>query len=143
MTKRKTTKTKYKKRVTEPQIVLPNLERRKVRYIMFRIKRDQVDTMDRDLREHAEVIKKHFDAELKEKGYVWSGFTFNWDVSPVNPYKIINRDLRLWVSEGGSFIGRPPGMGREAWGRHVLSQLMENFETAPLPTDPPGFTKQE
>jgi hypothetical protein len=138
---KKKAKRKYTKREKKP-LVLPNLDRRMVRYILFRIKDGAEDGMDRDRREHAEVIKKHFDAVLEEKGYAWSRFTFDWDVSPVDPYRVINRDLRLWVDEGGSFIGRPPGMSREAWGRHVLSQLMQNFETAPLPTDPPGFTKQ-
>ncbi len=137
MAKRKTTKRKKK-----ASLVLPDLQRRKVRYIMFRIVRDQVDTLDRDDRQHVEVIKKHFDAELEKEGYVWRGFTFKWDVSPVNPYKIVERDLRVWVKEGGSFEGRPPGMSRGAWGNHVLSQLMQNFETPPLPTEPPGFTKQ-
>lgn len=137
MAKRKTTKRKKK-----APLVLPDLARRKVRYIMFRIVRDQVDTLDRDDRQHVEVIKEHFDAELLKEGLVWTKFTFDWDVSPVDPYKIIKRDLRVWVSNGGSFIGRPPGMSREAWGKHVLSQLMQNFETSPLPTDPPGFTNQ-
>jgi len=132
MAKKKSSKSK------EPEIVLPrHLERRKVRYIMFRIKRDVVETMDRDLRECADVIKAHFDKELAGMGLSWAGFTFSWDVSPVDPFKVIKRDLRSWVQEGGSFLGRPPGMGRAEWSQHVTRSMLQNWETPPLPLDPP------
>lgn len=124
------------------KLVLPNLSRRKVRYILFRIVRGTVDTMDRDLREHADVLQRHFDSALEDKGFIWADFTFGWDVSPNDPFKVIERDLRLWVKEGGSFIGRPPGLGRAAWANHVVAQLLQNAQTPPLPLDPPGFTKQ-
>jgi hypothetical protein len=113
-----------------------------VRYIMFRIKRDVVETMDRDLRECAPVIKAHFDKVMVEAGVNWGGFTFSWDVSPTDPFKIIKSDLRLWVQEGGSFLGRPPGMSREQWATHVTRSMLQNWETPPLPLDPPAFTHQ-
>jgi hypothetical protein len=127
---------------SKAKIALPVLERRRVRYIMFRIREGVENEMDRDLRVHAAAIRQHFDQELEEAGFVWRNFTFEWDVSATNPYKVIKRDLRVWVEEGGSFIGRPPGMTREDWARHVVSSLLENAETPPLPLDPPAFTKQ-
>lgn len=140
MTKKKST---YKRKPSEPMIILPkNLQRRKVRYIMFRIKRGVVDTMDRDLRLHADSIKAHFDKEMEKEGLTWGGLTFSWDVSPSDPYKIIKKDLRVWVSEGGSFLGRPPGMDKKAWAEHVLRSMLQNWETPPQPLDPPAFTNQ-
>ncbi|MCK5547828.1 MAG: hypothetical protein KAI64_02355 [Thermoplasmata archaeon] len=140
MTKKKST---YKRKATPKKIVLPkNLRRRDVRYIMFRIKRDVVDTMDRDLRIHAGAIKAHFDKEMEKEGLLWGGFTFSWDVSPSDPYKIIKKDLRVWVAEGGSFLGRPPGMDKAAWAKHVLGSMLQNWHTPPQPLDPPAFTSQ-
>lgn len=143
MTKKKSTY-KKKAKAKEPEIVVPrHLPRRTVRYIMFRIKRNQVDTMDRDLRVHADAIKALFDKGLeKEEGLSWAGFTFSWDVAPTDPFKIIKKDLRVWVMEGGSFLGRPPGMSRKDWANHVLRSMLQNFETAPQPLDPPAFTSQ-
>lgn len=142
MTKKKST---YKRRTKKkkPKIVLPeHLERRKIRYIMFRIKRGSEDTLDKNLRRYAEVIKAHFDALLEPEGLTWGGFTFSWDVSPTDPYKIIKKDLRVWVAEGGSFLGRPPGMTRKQWADHVLRSMLQNWETPPQPLDPPAFTGQ-
>lgn len=141
MTKKKST---YKKRSEKKYPVsLPrNLRRRDVRYIMFRIKRDAVETMDRDLRMHAAVIKAHFDDLLEKERFNWGGFTFSWDVSPSDPFKIIKKDLRVWVKEGGSFLGRPPGMEKADWATHVLSSMLQNWETPPQPLDPPAFTSQ-
>ena len=109
---------------------------------MFRIKRNSVDTLDRDLRRHVEAIRAHFDDALADKGLTWAGFTFSWDVSPGDPFKIINKDLRVWVAEGGSFLGRPPGMDRAQWSNHVLRSMLQNWETPPQPRDPPAFTNQ-
>ncbi len=132
-------KRSYKKK-SKP--VLPPIARRRIRYIMFRIKRDTIDTLDRDLRVHVGAIKNHFNKILEEAGLSWSGFTFSWDVSPSNPYEIVRNDLRDWVAQGGSFIGRPEGMTSEAWAIHVLRRMLQNQETPPVPLDPPAFTKQ-
>jgi len=143
MTKKKSTYKRKKRKPSEPMIILPkNLQRRKVRYIMFRIKRDAIGTMDRDLRLHADSIKAHFEKEMEKVGFTWGGFTFSWDVSPSDPYKIIKKDLRVWVAEGGSFLGRPPGMDKKAWAEHVLRSMLQNWETPPQPLDPPAFTNQ-
>lgn len=124
------------------KLVLPNLERRTIRYIMFRIKRDAVDTLDFDLRRYAGVLKEHFDAELQEAGLTWGTFTFGWDVSPSDPYKVIPKDVRVWVQEGGSFEGRPPGMDQASWAKHVLATLLVNQKRPLVPFDPPAFTGQ-
>jgi hypothetical protein len=141
--KKSTSKRTYTRKKKEPEYVLPtNLRRRDVRYIMFRIKRDVIETLDRDLRVHAEAIKAHFEEEMEKEGVSWGGFTFSWDVSPTNFFKIIKRDLRVWVEEGGSFLGRPPGMDSKAWAEHVLRSMLQNWETSPQPLDPPAFTNQ-
>jgi len=130
------------KRSYRSRLTLPNWPRRKVRYVLFRIVRGTVETLDREYREFVPTIQQHFERAVSEQHFSMSDFTFRWDVSPRDPYRVIERDLRLWVREGGSFIGRPPGMTQEAWGRHVLSTMLQNTETPPLPPDPPGFTKQ-
>jgi hypothetical protein len=142
MAKRKTS-TK-RKRTTERKApaILPILPRRTVRYILFRIKRDMTHTMDRDLRVHADAMTKHFEKEIEEKGLAMKDFTFTWDVSPDNPYKVIRIGVREWVMEGGSFEGRPPGMESRAWARHVLSTLLDRQDRPLVPYDPPAFTRQ-
>jgi hypothetical protein len=127
----------------EPEIFLPQLNRRFVRYILFRIKRDAVNTMDRDLRKHADAIRDYFQNELQRHGYTWSGFTFTWDVAANDPYHIIPKDLRVWVANGGSYLGRPPGMSREDWAQHVMRSMLKNFQSPPLPLEPPAFTSQK
>lgn len=123
-------------------MTLPNLGRRRIRYILFRIKRGTTDTMDRDLRMHASAIKAHFDKELRRESMSWAGFTFVWDISPSNPYKIIRRDVYVWAKEGGSFEGRPPGMDRAQWAKHVLATLLQNNQSALVPFEPTAFTQQ-
>lgn len=134
---------KKKRTYKKKEAPLPALARRRVRYILFRLKRGAEDTLDKDLRMHADAIKEHFDRELKEQGRVWAGFTFNWDVSPTDPYKIIAEDVWVWVTEGGSFDGKPQEMTSPQWAQHVLSRLRTSKQKAFVPFDPPAFTKQE
>lgn len=122
---------------------LPVLPRRSIRYILFRIKRDMTHTMDRDLRMHIDVLTKHFENSVKEKGLHLRDFTFKWDVSPTNPYKVIRIGVREWVAEGGSFESRPPGMSSGDWAKHVLVTLLDRHDRPLVPYDPPAFTRQQ
>ena len=67
-----------------------NLARRHIRYRLFRIRRGDDEVQD-DLKEY---IQRQFVGEMS-----WSTFTFNWDVSPGDPLKVIKEDQ--WADEGG------------------------------------------
>ena len=47
-----------------------------------------------------EDLKKHMESQFKF-GINWTTFTFAWDVSPKDPFKLITEDQ--WISEGGKF----------------------------------------
>lgn len=129
-------KFQYTKRDGEP--VLPSLRRRDVRYLLFRIKRGALPTVDFNLRQHAKIVEKTISNQLKEKGLVWRGFTFKWDVSPTNPYKVIGKTIQEWLTEGGSFEEVPDGVDPRSF---LLRVDPENVPL--LRRQPPAFTGQE
>jgi hypothetical protein len=117
---------------------LPELDRRAVRYLLFRIKRGMVETVDFDLRQHAGAIEEAILKQLKKKSLVISGFTFTWDVSATNPYKVIEKTIEEWLNEGGSFEDVPDGVDPRSF------LLKVDPESVPfLRRQPPAFTGQE
>lgn len=84
------------------------LTRRHVRNRLYRIRLGSDDGID-DLKT---FIEKQF-----KPGMTWHTFTFNWDVSPTNFFKVITPDE--WGAENGQFDA--------VTGRHY----------------PPAFTKQD
>lgn len=94
---------------TDKQIkTLQSLDRRKIRYRLFRIREGHLGPFDEGLKN---FIEKQF-----THGETWQNFTFYWDVSPTNPLKVIRQ--YDWVSEGGSIdiatlILEPPGFTKQ------------------------------
>lgn len=83
-------------------------QRRKIRFRLFRI-RDGNDPVNDDLKEH---IQSQF-----QFGMTWNTFTFTWDVSPVDPLRVITEDA--WDEEGGGYdvqtgIKSPPAFTHQA-----------------------------
>lgn len=71
------------------------LRRRHVRYKLFRIRDEHPDYLDDGLKE---AIELQLDPN---KGQTWDTFTFQWDVSANDPFKVIAKSE--WVSSGGKF----------------------------------------
>lgn len=115
----------------------PDMERRWLRYILFRLKRSMVHTMDRDLRELVPAIQAYFERELDRKGLTWAGFTFKWDVGPKDVFAIISPSPHEWVLLGGEFEGKPGQMTEAEWAKHVVA------EGIAARRKPPAFTRQE
>jgi len=74
----------------------PNLPygkpRRRVRNLLFKIRFGKfIGTSD---------LKEHIESQFKF-GMNWSTFTFAWDVSPKDPFKVITEDE--WEAEGGKY----------------------------------------
>ena len=115
----------------------PDIERRRLRYILFRAKAGTMDGMDRDLRELAPALKEFFESELGRKGLTWAGFTFTWDVAPNDTFNIIGPSMTDWVDRGGEFEGRPGQMTEAEWAKHVVA------EGITARRKPPAFTRQE
>ena len=86
------------------------VRRKHVRYRLFRIREDK-DMYDNGLRD---FIEKQF-----KPGMFWKDFTFDWDVSPKDPLKLISP--YEWNEEGG---------------RHVILDSKTRI------CDPSAFTKQ-
>ena len=114
----------------------PTTTRRRVRYIIFRIRENKVHTMDRDLREIAPPIEEYLAHQLMLKGQSWGGFTFTWDVAINNPFEVIGDSLYEWVKKGGSFDGKPGGMPESVWTERIL------MSGESRPRRPPAFTNQ-
>lgn len=115
----------------------PDIERRTLRYILFRAKRDTLHTMDRDRRELAPVLKEFFESELQRKGLTWAGFTFTWDVAPSDVFDLVGPSMTDWVDRGGMFEGKPGAMTEAEWAKHVVA------EGITARRKPPAFTRQE
>jgi len=77
------------------------VSRRQLRYRLFRI-RDGSE-------EHDQGLKAWFELQFKP-GMTWKRFTFEWDVAPKEPLKLITK--WEWTKYGGRFdeVGRcaPP-----------------------------------
>jgi len=86
--------------------------RRKIRYRIFRI-REGKEQYDKGL-------KAWFELQFTED-MNWGNFTFDWDVSPSDPLKVITP--MEWVSSGGDLVTLPGSKVRNC--------------------DPPAFTRQE
>jgi len=69
------------------------LNRRGVRYRLFMIRFRKDDGSRDDLKNH---IESQFTF-----GQKWETFTFAWDVSPNDPFKVITEDQ--WEEEGGKY----------------------------------------
>lgn len=131
-------KRKYKYETKKSKPVLPKLRRRDVRYLLFRIKRGTVHTVDFDLRQHAETVEKVVLDQLEKKGLVLRDFTFAWDISPTNPFRLIGKTIEEWLVEGGSFEEVPDGVDPRSF---LLRVDPENVPF--LRRQPPAFTGQE
>ena len=83
------------------------LLRRTVRRQLFKIRRGI--EMNNGLKEW---IEGQFDNNRQQN---WGTFTFTWDVSPSDPFKIIIKEE--WISEGGSFdesgFRKPPAFTKQ------------------------------
>ena len=90
MTKKKAAKKSTKKSATKVLNLPENKDRRKIRHRLFLIRMDK-DTIDDDLRLHME---SQFTSKMG-----WKNFTFEWDVSPKDPLKVITPEE--WTREGG------------------------------------------
>jgi hypothetical protein len=115
----------------------PDIERRRLRYILFRFKAGTIAGMDRDLRELAPALQEYFESELRRKGLTWAGFTFTWDVAPVDVFDVIGPSIGDWVDRGGMFEGRPGQMTEAEWAKHVFAEGISARRK------PPAFTHQE
>ena len=73
----------------------PNLpygaDRRRIRHRLFMIRFGKDDGSQDDL-------KKHIESQFRF-GMNWPTFTFAWDVSPIDPLKVITEEE--WEKEGG------------------------------------------
>jgi len=103
-----------------PVVSLAGVRRRTIRYILFRIKRGTSETMDSDLRALVPTIEEYFRPLLAADGLNWDGFTFDWDLSPNEPFDVIGPSMRQWVQSGGWFEGRPGEMTEAEWAQSVL-----------------------
>lgn len=76
--------------------------RRKIRYKIFRIREGKWQT-DRELA----ALKAWFDIQNKDiRSYTWDNFTFTWDVSFLEPLKVISPmewDGRIEKTAHGTF----------------------------------------
>lgn len=83
-----------------------NLLRRQIRKKCFNIISGSCDDID---------LKDKIESQFKD-GMAWNNFTFIWDISPIDPYKVIKSTE--WISNGGKIndlTGRyePTGFTRQ------------------------------
>jgi hypothetical protein len=89
------------------------VERRQIRYRLFRIREGGrvADAHDKGL--------KAFIAKQFQPGMTWDNFTFEWDIAPNDPLKVIPRTITNyeWLDMGGAFDGAdkkvPPAFTRQ------------------------------
>lgn len=67
-------------------------ERRHIRYRLFRLRDGSTEMA------HDGGLKRWMELQFKP-GMNWKNFTFDWDVSPSEPLKIVS--IHEWVAEGG------------------------------------------
>lgn len=84
------------------------LSRRLIRNRLYKIRLGTDDGTD--------DLKSVIEAQFKT-GMTWYTFTFNWDISPTNFFKVIT--AKEWIAEGGRFdavTGRhyPPAFTKQA-----------------------------
>lgn len=95
------------------------LLRRRIRYRLFRVREGKAEH-DKGLRK---VIEAQFTPDMS-----FEKFTFNWDVSPRDPLKVVT--VFEWKEEGGSF--------------ETVNVLCEDGIVRPQKIcQPTAFTKQE
>lgn len=125
--------------IYKPDLTMETVSRRQIRYIIFRIQKGTVGTMDRDLRAVAEDVERAILKQLAKRGENWKGFTFTWDLDPkdTNPPTIVGPSKRDWVARGGGFEYKPSGLTERQWADLVLAQGMK------VARRPAAFTKQE
>ena len=70
---------------------LTQINRRQIRYNLFRIREGMSEFNKHNLKE---VIEQQF-----RKGMSWPLFTFSWDVGVTNPLKVVT--FEEWVIDGG------------------------------------------
>lgn len=81
-----------------------SLKRKNIRYRLFRIRDNNHNDVD---------LKKYIESQFKT-GMNWSNFTFDWDVAPDDPLKVI--EPFEWVLCGGKhdlFGCSPPAFTRQ------------------------------
>ncbi len=95
--------------------------------------------MDKNLLAVAERLEKAVSSNMVKKNLNWGGFTFKWDLDPVNPPEILaNNSRAAWLKAGGTFEGNPGNLTEKEWATIVVAQNIRKF-----PRMPAGFTKQE
>lgn len=93
----------------EPELFYTKQMRRGIRYRLFRIREG-----GRVAEEHDKGLKAWIELQF-QPDMNWQGFTFNWDVSPSAPLKVITPFE--WYSEGGQIddgLLDPPGFTKQA-----------------------------
>ena len=86
------------------QILDGIVKRRNIRYRLFRIKERKSDEIE---------LKNYIESQFKN-GMDWDSFTFNWDVAPNDPLKVI--EPFEWILFGGKqnmFGCSPPAFTRQ------------------------------
>jgi len=95
--------------------------RRGIRNRLFKIRKGDYANVDNS------ALKKFMEAQFAPE-MKWETFTFNWDVAPDDPMKVIT--MFEWIDHGGTF--------------DTINVLDDYGNTRQQKLcDPPGFTQQE